>query len=65
MKNDQSMRVGEGMRTFRTMKSMWSSRSVNLNVKNELYERIDVPAVKNGFQNMGYEKLGEKQGRCN
>ena len=45
VKGDVSMRVGEGMRTFGTMKRVWGVRSVNLGVKRELYKKIVVPTV--------------------
>ena len=35
VKEDVSMRVGEGMKTFGAMKRVWSARSVTLNVKRE------------------------------
>ena len=53
VKEDVSMRVGEGMRTFGAMKRMWSGRSVSLRVKRELYERIVVPTVMYGSESWG------------
>ena len=35
VKEDVSIRVGEGMKTFGAMKCVWSCRSVSLNVKKE------------------------------
>ena len=53
VKEDVSMRVGEGMKTFGAMKRVWSARSVTLNVKRELYERIVVPTVMYGSESWG------------
>merc|ERR1712237_20261 len=53
VKEDVSMRVGEGMETFGAMKRVWSARSVTLNVKRELYERIVVPTVIYGSESWG------------
>ena len=53
VKEDVSMRVGEGMRTFGAMKRMWNGRSVSLRVKRELYERIVVPTVMYGSESWG------------
>ena len=47
------MGVGEGMKTFGTMKGMWSGRSVTVRVKSELYERIIVPTVMHGSESSG------------
>merc|ERR1711875_161267 len=43
VKEDVSMRIGQGMRTFGAMKRMWNGRSVSLRMKREQYERIVVP----------------------
>ena len=56
VKEDVSMRIGEGMKTFGAMKSMWSCRSVSLNVKKELYERIVVPTVMYGSETWGMRR---------
>ena len=40
VKEDVSMRAGEGMKTFGAMKRMWSSSSVTVRVKRELYEEL-------------------------
>ena len=53
VKEDVSMRVGEGMKTFGAMKNMWKSRSLNVEVKRELYERIVVPTVMYGSETWG------------
>ena len=50
------MRIGEGMRTFGAMKNMLSYRSVSLNVKKELYERIVVPTVMYGSETWGMRR---------
>merc|ERR1712121_444092 len=39
-----------GKKTFAAMKSMWKCRSVSLNVKKELYERIVVTTVTYGSE---------------
>ena len=57
---DVNMRVGEGLRTFGAMKKMWNSRSVSMNVKRELYERIVVPTVMYGSETWGM-KLGDRK----
>ena len=41
------------MRTFHAIKRVWSARSVTLNVKRELYERIVVPTVMHGSESWG------------
>ena len=56
VKEDVSMRIGEGRKTFGAMKSMWSCRSVSLNVKKELYERIVVPTVMYGSETWGMRR---------
>jgi len=38
------------------MKNMWSCRSVSLNVKKELYERIVVPTVMYGSETWGMKR---------
>ena len=53
VKDDVSMRVSEGMKTFGAMKRVWSERSVNVRVKRELYERIVVPTVMYGSESWG------------
>ena len=53
VKEDVSMRIGQGMRTFGAMKRMWNGRSVSLRVKRELYERIVVPTVMYGSESWG------------
>ena len=50
------MRIGEGMRTFGAMKNMLSYRSVSLNVKKELYERIVVPTVMYRSETLGMKR---------
>ena len=45
VKEDVSMRVGEGIRTFGAMKRGWRARSATLNVKRELYEKTVVLTV--------------------
>ena len=44
------MRVGEGIKTFGAIKNTWKSRSLNVKVKIELYERIVVPTVMYGLE---------------
>ena len=53
VKEDVSMRVGEGMKTFGAMKRMWSGRSVTVRVKRELYERIVGPTIIYGSESWG------------
>jgi len=53
VKEDVSMRVGEGMKTFGAMKKMWKSRSLSVDLKRELYERIVVPTVMYGSESWG------------
>merc|ERR1712002_202066 len=53
VKDDVSMRVSEGMKTFGAMRRVWSERSVNVRVKRELYERIVVPTVMYGSESWG------------
>ena len=53
VKEDVSMRVAEGMRTFGAMKRVWRGRSVTVGVKRELYERIVVPTVMYGSESWG------------
>ena len=53
VKEDVSMRVREGMKTFGAMKRVWSERSVSMRVKRELYERIVVPTVMYGSETWG------------
>ena len=69
VKEDVSMRVGEGTRTFGAMKRMWSGRSVTLRVKRELYERIVVPTVMYGSEAWGMkveerDKLDVAEMKC-
>ena len=55
------MRVGEGMKTFGAMKKMWKSRSLTVDLKRELYEKIVVPTVMYGseFWGMKVEERGK------
>ena len=53
MKGDVSMIVGEGMRTFGAMKSVWEGRSVTWGVKRELYEKIVMLTVMYGSDSWG------------
>ena len=53
VKEDVSMRVSEGMKTFGAMKRMWKGRSVTVGVKRDLYERIVVPTVMYGSESWG------------
>ena len=69
VKEDVSMRVGEGMRTFGAMKRMWSGRSVTVRVKRELYERVVVPTVMYGSESWGMrveerDKLDVAEMKC-
>ena len=69
VKEDVSMRVGEGMKTFGAMKRMWKSRSLNVEVKRELYERIVVPTVMYGSESWGIkveerDKLDVAEMKC-
>ena len=69
VKEDVSMRVGEGMKTFGAMKRMWSGRSVTVSVKRELYERIVVPTVMYGSESWGMkvkerDKLDVAEMKC-
>ena len=50
VKEDMSMRIGEGIKTFGAVKSTWRCRSVTLNEKKELYKRIVVPTVMYGYE---------------
>ena len=50
VKEDVSMRVGEGMKTFGAVKRLWNVRSVNVRAKRELYERLVVPTVLYGSE---------------
>ena len=69
VKEDVSMRVGEGMRTFGAMKRLWNVRSVNVRAKRELYERVVVPTVMYGSEAWGLRveerrKLDVMEMRC-
>ena len=69
VKEDVSMRVGEGMRAFGAMKRVWSGRSVNVRVKRELYERVVVPTIMYGSESWGLrveerEKLDVAEMKC-
>ena len=69
VKEDVSMRVGEGLRTFGAMKRMWSSRSVTVSVKRELYERVVVPTIMYGSESWGMKvternKLDVSEMKC-
>ena len=69
VKEDVSMRLGEGMRAFGAMKRVWSGRSVTVRVKRELYERVVVPTVMYGSESWGLkveerEKLDVAEMKC-
>ena len=69
VKEDVSMRVGEGMKTFGAMKRLWNVRSVNVRAKRELYERVVVPTVMYGSEAWGLRvkerrKLDVMEMRC-
>ena len=53
VKGDVSMRVGEGMRIFGSMKRVWGGRSVTLGVKRQLYEKIVTLIVMYGSESWG------------
>ena len=49
--------MGEGLKTFDGMKMMFKIRSVSLNTKKELYERMIVPAVMYGAKKKRYVSM--------
>ena len=69
MKEDRSMRVGEGMRTFGAMKRLFNVRIVYVEAKSELYKRVVVPTVMYGSGAWGLRveerrKLDVMEMRC-
>ena len=53
MKEDVSMRVGEGIRTFGAMKRILCGESVTVRMKLGLFEREFVPTVMYGSESWG------------
>ena len=66
---DEKIRVGEGLKAYGALKMMFYVMSLSLRVKRELYERVVIPAMLKGEDNIGmriYErhKLAVFETRC-
>ena len=61
MKEDESMRVGEGMRTFGAMKRLWIVIIMNVRAKRKLYERVVVLTVMYGLEAWGLRGVEQRR----